>query len=123
MEEGVLQIYNNNYQPNFRAAKLLMPGKAYFEERAGKLCAEQLEKARPTIEEIAKSCNSTKKICVYPQSYESININATDNNMGKFEWSGVNLKDTRNGESFAECVIRHVKDAIERAKDMDGCLL
>ena len=124
---NTIQNYGiTNYQPNFRAI-LKMPDKAAFEKFAGKYFAEQAEIARPTLEKIAKEAVETESISVYPSTmprnwpkpHQVITIGAIDKNGGSFGWPHVNSSDTNPGESFADCIIRLVKDVIEYAKQGD----
>lgn len=63
---------NQSTSPNFKA-KLIMSSKEKVVTEAGKFCAEQLEKAKPTIEKIAKNAKDIDIIRIEPVLREVVN--------------------------------------------------
>ena len=114
-----------NYQrPQFKAV-LEMPTKEVFEKHAGKFCAEQIEKARPAIEKLAKAATEIEIIDVRPTYIKglmckpSIYISAYSKRGDVAGWPRLEPSDARTGQSFSEFLVETVKEAIRLAKDGD----
>ena len=118
---------NQPTSTNFKA-KLTMATKDKFAKEAGKFWAEQLEKAKPTIEKIAKDTKDVKEILVHPElssdkitPSNGIIISALNNKNRPFtlRTNSQFLIFDKTGKSFNEHIVDFLNTVIDGAKSLN----
>ena len=118
---------NQTTNTNFKA-KLTMATKEKFAKEAGTFWAEQLEKAKPTIEKIVNDTKDVKEIFVHPV-LSSDKFTPSD----RFLISALNNKNRlftlesnpqfiifdKTGKSFSEHIVDFLNTVIDGAKSLN----